>query len=72
MSELKFKEFIFQNTPTKENFSTTMLDKLPLTMSYTPMQRFGDLYTEEEALKHGTLFIDLDKPFYGKFTGAKR
>ena len=74
MVELKFKDFI---TPTAEvrersNFSTTPLDMLPLTMTYTPMQRFGEIYNEDEALMRGTLFPDIDKPFCGKFTGVRR
>ena len=52
---------------TKENLSTTELDKLPLTMSYTPMQEFDDRYSDEEARKRGTLYSSLDKPFYGRF-----
>ncbi|MBE6798791.1 MAG: spore coat associated protein CotJA [Ruminococcaceae bacterium] len=40
-------------------------------MSYTPMQRFNESYNWHEALLRGTLFPELDKPFYGKFTGER-
>ena len=72
MADLKFKGFIFPESNDKEKFSTIPLDKLPLTMTYTPMQSFGNIYSEQDALTRGTLFCDLDKPFYGKFTGANR
>ena len=75
MSELKFKEFFNVEKPVeahpKTKFSDTPLDRLPLAMSYVPMQSFGEVYDEHEALKRGTLFPELDKPFYGKFTGGK-
>ena len=34
-----------------------------LAMVYSPHQIFENLYSAEEALEHGTLFIDLDKPW---------
>ncbi len=37
-----------------------------LAMAYVPMQEYGLLYDEADALDAGTLFPDLDKPFYGK------
>jgi hypothetical protein len=36
-----------------------------LAMVYAPWQSFDHLYEPEEALCHGTLFQELDKPFYG-------
>ena len=47
----------------KCNFSC--VDTFPLAMAYIPMQKFENLYSVEEALCSGTLFKDLDKPFYG-------
>lgn len=41
------------------------IDKMPLTMSYTPMQRWGNVYDLETGLRKGTIFPDLYKPFYG-------
>ena len=36
-----------------------------LAMVYSPLQEFQNLYCEEEGLKVGTIFKELDKPFYG-------
>ncbi len=47
-------------------FSSTELKNLPLAMAYVPMQKYRDSYTYEEALKAGTLFPELDKPFLGR------
>lgn len=35
-----------------------------LAMVYAPEQMFGDLYDTDEALMHGTIFRELDFPFY--------
>lgn len=71
MADLKFKDFVIGIKP-DNSFSKTPLDELPLTMSYVPMQKIGVLYSEEEGLCRGTIFPELDKPFYGKFTGAEK
>ena len=42
-----------------------------LGMMYVPFQRFDNLYDGEKALSRGTLFADLDLPFYGG-KGLKR
>lgn len=39
--------------------------KVSLAMMYVPYQRFERLYDEEKALERGTLFEELDLPFYG-------
>lgn len=39
---------------------------VPLAMAYVAIQKYENLYTPEEALRNGTLFIDLNKPFLGK------
>jgi len=39
---------------------------LSLAMAYVPFQEFRDLYEPEEALSAGSLFRELDKPFYGQ------
>ena len=36
-----------------------------LAMVYSPCQEFDGLYTPEVGLSHGTVFMELDKPFYG-------
>lgn len=38
-------------------------EHMPLAMSYTPMQQWGDVYGEEEALSEGTIFPELNMPF---------
>ena len=72
MSDLKFRDFVAMPERHNNDFSKIPLDELPLTMSYVPMQKIGTLYSEQEALCRGTLFPELDKPFYGKFTGAEK
>ena len=36
-----------------------------LAMVYSPCQVFEGLYAPEEALAHGTMFYELEKPFWG-------
>ena len=36
-----------------------------LAMVYAPCQTFDQLYEPCEGLAHGTIFIELDKPFFG-------
>lgn len=43
-----------------------------LAMVYTPEQEWRELYTEEDALSHGTLFTELCKPFYHGCSGSCR
>ena len=38
----------------------------PLASVYAPLQEWRELYDEEKGLAHGTLFVELDKPFLGK------
>ena len=38
----------------------------PLAIVYSPYQPFENLYDEETALCRGTLFKDIDLPFYGR------
>ena len=49
-----------------DRFSDVMLKNLPLTMAYLPFQQIEGVYNQEEALKSGTLFPNLDKPFLGR------
>ena len=37
----------------------------PLASVYSPLQEFHELYDPETALKRGTIFKELDLPFYG-------
>ena len=38
----------------------------PLSMVYSPIQEFDNLYDIDTALKQGTLFAELDLPFSGR------
>ena len=40
-------------------------DRMVLAMAYVPMQTFGKIYEADVALGMGTLFPELNKPFYG-------
>lgn len=44
----------------------SQVDSCPLTMAYVPFQTFTGVYDNATALKNGTLFPELDKPFTGK------
>ena len=57
---------IKQNMAGEHKFCDTQLKNLPLAMAYVPFQKIENIFTEEEALKSGTLFTNLDKPFLGK------
>ncbi len=45
-------------------FTVPDLYGAPLAMVYSPAQRFENLYDPEEGLEAGTIFRDLDFPFY--------
>ena len=39
---------------------------IALAMMYVPVQEWQDIYEQDTALERGTLFAQLDKPFYGR------
>ena len=43
-----------------------MLYGVPLAMGYVPWKNFGCTYEPAQALQVGTIFPELDKPFYGR------
>ncbi len=45
-------------------FDPGVVDALPLAMAYVPRQKWRNAYSPEEALSRGTLFAELDLPFY--------
>ena len=45
---------------------TNRIDQFPVGMAYIPWQEFKDLYDPHQGLARGTLFKELDYPFYGK------
>jgi len=42
------------------------LKNYPLASVYAPLQEFHELYDRDAALKHGTVFAELDLPFMGE------
>lgn len=54
-----------QDTATSQAGSLSNMP-LSLAMAYIPFQDFTDLYEPDEALSAGTLFRELEKPFYGQ------
>ena len=50
-----------RNTDTKKD----SLYDLPLAMAYVPWQEWGNLYELDKAFMVGTIFEDLNKPFWG-------
>lgn len=44
---------------------------LPLAMAYVPMQEWENIYELEKGFTHGTIFRDLDFPFYPTPCGKK-
>ena len=47
--------------------SISPLPKNPqVAMAYVPFQQLGSVYPAEKSLDAGTLFPELDKPFYGR------
>ena len=49
----------------EQEYKTDCLNGMSLAMVYSPCQEFDGLYTPEVGLSHGTVFIELDKPFWG-------
>ena len=45
-------------------FDPSVVDGLPLAMVYAPSQKWRQAYSPDEALSRGTMFAELDKPFY--------
>ena len=59
------------NNMETRNFPRRMehVDHMTPAMAYVPMQRFEQVYDLAAALKNGTLFPELCKPFCGKGGG---
>lgn len=52
-----------------EECGNSMRDELrgmPIAMGYVPWQNFGCTYEPMEGFRAGTIFPELDKPFYGR------
>lgn len=48
------------------NMKRDQLMGMPLGMSYVPWQQFECTYEPAQAFRVGTIFPELDKPFYGR------
>lgn len=51
--------------------SLKLPEGLPLAMAYVPWQRLDKMYAPVEALRRGTLYPELDKPFMGCTVSGK-
>ena len=51
--------------------NTNACDNEALAMAYVPWQKFHETYEPAKALKVGTIFPELDKPFLGR-KGVRR
>ena len=47
-----------------ETFTPPKLTGVPLSMVYSPYQEWDNMYDEEDGFERGTVFRDLDFPFY--------
>ena len=54
------------NTGIEKGVISTEQSAFPVGMTYVPIQKFENLYSENEALGRGTVFRELDYPFQGK------
>lgn len=54
------------------NRDTESAGNFALAMAYVPMQHFHNIYELDEAMQHGTIFPELNKPFMGWKGGCKR
>ena len=45
------------------------LKDYPLASVYSPLQEFRNLYDRDTAMKHGTIFEELNLPFMGTTVG---
>lgn len=48
------------------------IEKLPLAMAYVPFQKWKNVYDASAGLQAGTIFQDLNLPFYGYKMCGKR
>ena len=48
------------------NINSYKCDDYPIGMAYVPWQTFQNIYDPERALDAGTMFVELDNPFYGR------
>lgn len=49
----------------------SFMENMSLAMAFVPIQKFSTVYEVHEALKYGTIFPELNKPFLGSKGGCK-
>ena len=64
--ELTVDEYRIDSTCQTDGGITPLPKDPQVAMAYIPFQQLGSVYTAERALDAGTLFPELDKPFYGR------
>ncbi len=55
-----------QHVPTSCRIPRDMLENMPLAMAYVPWQNWQDIYEVHKGIHRGTIFEELDKPFFGR------
>ena len=63
---------VSRETCTQENCSSDNCKHWAIGMAYVPWQKMGELNEPAQALRSGTLFPELDKPFYGSMRRGNR
>lgn len=64
--EFAVDEYRMDSTCQCDGGVTPLPEDPQVAMAYVPFQQLGSVYTAERALDAGTLFPELDKPFYGR------
>ncbi len=54
-----------------DRYHMTPIDNLVLAQAYIPIQRYGKTFPPEEALKQGTLFPELVRPYTKRKQGGR-
>ncbi|MBQ2283982.1 MAG: spore coat associated protein CotJA [Agathobacter sp.] len=60
------------NSQNNMNMPEEDIDRMPVAMAYVPWQHFNKTYEPQKALRVGTIFPELDKPFTGRNGGMVR
>lgn len=48
-----------------DNYGCDCVEYMPIAMAYVPWQQWGDVFDGFQGLEAGTIFPELEKPFYG-------
>ena len=60
-----FSAFYPIGTTGAKSEKCTDIDEMPIAMAYVPIQKLCKTYEADIALNMGTIFPELNKPFYG-------